>query len=153
VVPLDGSELAEETLPVAERFAITTGVPLHLIRVVNRAAILIGREAGFREANDYLSSTVRTLRRKGIAATSDVRFGPVAASLRDAIEPNDLVVMATRGRGGLRRWLLGSVAERLVEWSSAPIVLVRAGTTAGRVHAALPPRPAHPARSAGVGRP
>lgn len=133
VVPLDGSDPAEEALPVAERFGTAIGVPLHLIRVVNRAAILIGREAGFREANDYLKAVVRSLARKGLTATSDVRFGPVASSLRDAVEPNDLVVMANHGRGGLRRWLLGSVTERLVEWSNAPIVLVRAGMPAGQI--------------------
>lgn len=124
VVPLDGSSLAEEALPVAARLGDALGLPLHLIRVVNRATILFAPEVLFKEADDYLASLVRLLAGRGLDATYDVRFGAVAASLRDTIEPNDLVVMATRGRGGLRRWLLGSVAEQLVRSGPVPVILV-----------------------------
>jgi hypothetical protein len=40
-------------------------------------------------------------------------------------EKYDLVVMATHGRTGITRWMLGSVAERLVEASYIPVLLVR----------------------------
>jgi nucleotide-binding universal stress UspA family protein len=138
VVPLDGSPQAEEALPVAVKLGDALSLPLHLIRVVNQATILVGSEVWFREASDYLTSVIRSLAGRTPSTTSDIRFGPVAASLRDAIEPNDFVVMVTRGRGGLRRWLLGSVAARLVEWSDAPVVLVRAGTPASQIVTAPP---------------
>lgn len=153
VVPLDGSVEAEDALPMATKLGATLGLPLHLIRVVNRATILVGREVWFKEADDYLTSVIRTLAGETPNVTSDVRFGPVAASLRDAIEPNDLVVMVTRGRGGLRRWLLGSVATRLVEWSDAPVVLVRAGRPADRIVTVPASWPARLARSAEAHRP
>jgi nucleotide-binding universal stress UspA family protein len=96
VVPLDGSPRAEEALPVAAQLGTALGLPLHLIPVVNQAAILVGRDVWINEANAYLASIIRALERHTHGTTSDVRFGPVTASLRDAIEPNDLVVMATR---------------------------------------------------------
>jgi nucleotide-binding universal stress UspA family protein len=55
--------------------------------------------------------------------------GIAATGLRDLIEQEsiDLVVMSTHGRGGLRRLVLGSVADRLVR-SGAPVLLVRPDT-------------------------
>jgi nucleotide-binding universal stress UspA family protein len=128
VVPLDGSPVAEEALPVAAALGDTLALPLHLVRVVNRAWTLVPAAAWHEAADGYLAEHVRRLGAHNAGAASEVRFGAVAASLLDAIQPSDLVVMATRGRGGLWRWLLGSVTERLVRSSPAPIVLVRAGT-------------------------
>jgi nucleotide-binding universal stress UspA family protein len=49
--------------------------------------------------------------------------GTPAPALIGALTPTDLVVMTSRGRGGLSRWLLGSVADRIVREAPAPVLL------------------------------
>ena len=63
----------------------------------------------------------------GVAVDSMTRTGPVAETLADLAESRgvDLVVVGHRGRGGVRRALLGSVADRLVQISSRPVLVVR----------------------------
>lgn len=139
VVPLDGSPLAEHALPVAGSLASDLGLPVHLVRVVDldlvRATVPAGiraatasvrsHEAVRREAGEYLAAQTQQLRNRDLAATTEVRTGAPAAELLDAIRPGDLVVLTTHGRGGLRRWLLGSMAEKLVRLATAPVLLVR----------------------------
>jgi nucleotide-binding universal stress UspA family protein len=59
--------------------------------------------------------------------TTEIRAGATIAELRSAIRPSDLVVMTTHGHRGLRRFVLGSVADALVRQASAPVLLLRAG--------------------------
>jgi len=139
VVPLDGSPLAERALPVAASLANDLGLPIHLVRVVDFAMVKATVQAGVRaatasaqaqeavrhEAEDYLAAQALQLRNRDLAATSEVRTGAPAAELLDAIRPGDLVVLTTHGRGGLRRWLLGSMAEKLVRLASTPVLLMR----------------------------
>ena len=139
VVPLDGSPLAEGALPLAAALADALGLPIHLVRVVDsdgrRAAVQAGipaamadarsQEAVRRHAEEYLAAEAQRLRNRDLAATSEVRTGPPAAELLDAIRPGDLVVLITHGRGGVKRWLLGSAAETLVRRAPAPVLLVR----------------------------
>ena len=123
VVPLDGSPLAETALPVAATLAGDLELPVHLLRVVEhdfvRASIQAGafaaaadarfQETINREAETYVSGQVQRLRNRDLAATGEARTGTPAEGLLAAIEASDLVVMTTHGRGGVRRWLLGSV--------------------------------------------
>ncbi len=142
VVPLDGSPQGEQALAVAARLAGDLGVTLHLVRAVEhdvtRATVQAGAGAATayvqalevqgRQADEYLAGIIRRLRGQDLAATSAVLTGLPALALLDAIRAGDLVVMTTRGRGGVRRWLLGSVAEKLVLAAAAPVLLVRAAT-------------------------
>ena len=144
VVPLDGSPLAERALPVAAALAGDLGLPVHLVRVVDvdalRAAVQVGIHAAAanarsqavvcRRAEEYLAAQAQRLRDRDLPATSDVRTGPPAAELLAAIRPGDLVVLTTHGRGGLQRWLLGSVADKLVRLAAAPVLLVRSAAPA-----------------------
>jgi nucleotide-binding universal stress UspA family protein len=144
VVPLDGSALATEALPVAAEMASLLGVPVHLVRVVEtdmvRAAVQAGSQAAAayartrdelrRQAADELEAHARALLSQDLMVTTEVRTGNPATELLDVIAPTDLVVMTTHGRGGVRRWLLGSVADKLVHQAAAPVLLVRAGDPA-----------------------
>ena len=58
--------------------------------------------------------------------TTEVRQGAVVDELLRVAEPGDLYVLATHGRSGVTRWLLGSVAEALARRSLVPVLLVRA---------------------------
>jgi nucleotide-binding universal stress UspA family protein len=140
VVPLDGSELAELALPHAVELARVSGAGIHLIRVVDLTsgqpygAYLAFEAAGYAEAanleesesREYLSATRRQLEARGFRVTTETRRGPASHEVNQVVQPDDVVVMATHGRGGLRRWLLGSVAEEVVRHSPVPVLLVRA---------------------------
>jgi nucleotide-binding universal stress UspA family protein len=140
VVPLDGSDLAEQAVPVAAAVAADLGVPVHLMRVLDVDALRATVQAGIhaaaaylrsqeeiqRYAEEYLAEQVQQLRNRDLTATAEVLIGSPAVTLLDAIRPDDLVVMTTHGRGGVRRWLLGSVADKLVRAAAAPVLLVPA---------------------------
>jgi len=59
----------------------------------------------------------------------DVLVGNVSDSLVDYVDANeiDLVLIATHGRSGLSRWVRGSIADRVLRSSRAPVLMVRAG--------------------------
>lgn len=144
VVPLDGSDLAERSMPHAENLVNALNVPLHLVRVVDNDAwslvdpyvttptaavpVVELAAAAEREARDYLESIREHLDARGLKATIEVLDGPVVAALVSVARPNDLVVMTTHGRTGLARWFMGSVAEGMLRRSQAPILLIRAGS-------------------------
>lgn len=143
LVPLDGSDLAEAALPVAVRLAQRLDVPVRLIRATNSMmalATLSGSspfpvtppaEIYDRLATDlegaattYLSEVATRLQGEGITTTWEVRGGSPYDEIVDASQPGDLLVLTSHGRGGVMRWLLGSVAERLVREAPGPVLLV-----------------------------
>lgn len=138
LVPLDGSSLAERAIPVAARLAHDLGLPLHLVRVVEtKPGVPSDRPSGTRfrttralnegrdEAARYLAARQREVRMQDLSATTEVLAGDPSSVLREVTGASDLVVMATHGYGGVRRWLLGSVAEKLIRTARAPVLLVR----------------------------
>jgi nucleotide-binding universal stress UspA family protein len=132
IVPLDGSDLARQALPVAERIARVLDIPIHLLRAMDlRGEWVIGDEEEewllepMREdLAEILHSEAKRLQGEGIPATFELTVGAVTKVIRDAVEPGDFVVMTSHGAGGLRRWLLGSVAEKLIHSGVAPVMLV-----------------------------
>lgn len=145
IVPLDGSDLAERALPEAERLAGVLDVPLHLVRAVGADEILltVRAQSGTSQVNpsaiddDYERARLETERAAEayLAARADgIRDLPVSTELLKgtpafvllwAIKADDVVVMATHGLGGYRRWMIGSVADKLVREAAAPVLLVR----------------------------
>jgi nucleotide-binding universal stress UspA family protein len=133
LVPLDGSALAEAILPVVRSLARTFGSALTLVQVVEPVAYPMidatGVEARMREeAGRYLDGVKETMRADGFRVQSEVLFGaPTRAILEYAARVGaDGIAMATHGRGGLDRWLLGSVAEKVLSASEVPVLLQRA---------------------------
>jgi nucleotide-binding universal stress UspA family protein len=139
VVPLDGSDLAEQALPQAEGLARLTGAPLRLIQVIDphtmdhfgldefgRMAKLDQRVAqAHQTATEYLQQIARDLEARGLSVTTDVWHGDPARQIVTASEPGDLVVISTHGRDGAKRWFLGSVAESIARHAKIPVMLVR----------------------------
>ncbi len=128
LVPLDGSPLSEQALPVALELAPLARASLVLVRSAESSpASDSGRSQ--REAEDYLRQVGEALARSATTPIlRQVLSGDPAEQLSRFIasERPDLVVMATHGRSGLARWILGSVTERLLTGRVAPLLLLRA---------------------------
>ena len=139
VVALDGSHVSEAALSTGVELARGLNVPVHLIRVADIAVIPWGASeaaAAYAELSEemvrekekaqrYLEETARPLRDQGLSVTTDVRSGIAARELAEAVTPRDLLVVASHGRHGLQRLLLGSVAEEVAKRSTAPVLIAR----------------------------
>ncbi|HET8524279.1 MAG TPA: universal stress protein [Thermomicrobiales bacterium] len=142
LVPLDGSKLSQEALPVAGSIASRLGISVLLVRVINVTQALAPYpsmaaayppevyqqlEADMRtDAQNSLDPAAKTLTSQGVEVSTAVESGGAAHSIEDATEQGDIIVMTSHGRSGIRRWLLGSVAEQLVRHATVPVILVRA---------------------------
>ena len=132
LVPLDGSDCAENVLPKAEKLATDLRATLVLLRVAN-AHVFPGADPTeaevkvVREAEEYLGKLGEILKVKGFKVETHVRYGHDAEEILDhaAQKDIDLVAMTTHGRSGVKRFLLGSVAEKVLRHSPKPIFLVR----------------------------
>ena len=141
-VPLDGSGLAEKALPHAVALAKRLKLAVQLLRVyalpsdvyiVADGVIAQGavqfREAAHKEAESYLEGKVESLRAEGLDHVIGTAMeGDAASEIIDlaAKTANSLIVMSTHGRSGIGRWLLGSVADKAIQHSRAPVLLIRA---------------------------
>jgi nucleotide-binding universal stress UspA family protein len=135
VVPLDGSELAEQVLWQVITLAGLDDAEIKLLYVLkpelvdgNYSAerILPWWEKDVAAAQSYLFGTAEILRRKGFAVTTDVVIGEsVAEQITDYAgrEGCDLIAIATHGRGGLSRMLRGSVGDAVTR-SARTCILV-----------------------------
>lgn len=142
VVPIDGSARSRVALPVVADMAARLEVPVQLLAVLSldRYAYLYGAAYSIAAVDEFEAEEARHLRgaleaiqaelgAHGIKTTSSLLSGAIAPSIEDQLEPGDLVVMASHGRSGVRRWLLGSVTEHLVRKGSAPVLIVPGGSS------------------------
>ncbi len=146
LLPLDGSPLAMQALPLAVELARATGAHMILFRALQLPAppdqppSLLSDDRPRMYGDAYLEGSSRAFaelqeiasqlhEQHGVVVACNVRPGPAAeAILEEAEQRNvDLVVMATHGYGGLRRWALGSVADKVLRGGMTPLLLVRAG--------------------------
>lgn len=136
LVPLDGSELAEKALDHAEKLAKTFDAEVILLQVVpfmpiygapELAVPFVVDEKQKEVAEKYLSYLAEALKKKGLKVAAKVKVGmQVAAEIIDFAKENgvDLIVMSTHGRSGITRWVLGSVAHKVLTRAETPIFLV-----------------------------
>ena len=137
VVPLDGSELAESVLKIVEPLTRDFESQIMLVRVVEPSPSLYFVDSPTALANilrrnkedclDYLNAVANRLWAKGLSVNVMACDGVVASTIVDVAEKAqaDLIAMTTHGRSGVGRWLLGSVADRVVKGSRIPILLSR----------------------------
>ena len=152
MVPLDGSQLAECALPHVE--AITTGCKtanVVFVRVVEPiqlpARLPAQGELGFQDkdrrqideqrkktAEAYLEKIIQKAALGETVPGYEVLEGSVAETLATWAEQNDvdLVIIASHGRSGVSRWVMGSVADRILRSVCVPVMMIRApGCTPG----------------------
>jgi nucleotide-binding universal stress UspA family protein len=132
LVPLDGSPMAEEALGTAIG-GLRAGATLLLVRAVEAHGSPFEEPserqvAAIQEAETYLAGVADRMDRMGVkdVATS-VWYGAPVESIADAARYRnaELIVMTTHGRSGLRRLLLGSVAEGVLRATTTPVLLLR----------------------------
>jgi nucleotide-binding universal stress UspA family protein len=144
MVPLDGSKLAECVLPHVETIIKGCEYPeVLLVRAIEPLVIPYGIEtAKFTtirqleeyevrnkaEAEKYLKEIIDRFEKAGGNARAIVINGNAAEALSDFATRNniDLLVIATHGRSGVSRWVLGSVADRILRSVCVPVLMIRA---------------------------
>ncbi len=138
IVPLDGSPAAECALPWVRSLARRLALAVELlgvidVREISRSAsaaegLFLDRvlEANSSASAVYLDGIARSL--TGLTVTARNENGAAAEVIIEtaAADKNSLIVMATHGRSGLDRFLLGSVAEKVLRATSNPLLLVKA---------------------------
>ncbi len=141
LVPLDGSDLAAQALPYAQELATLSGAKLYLLQVVPSVTKEMEltvqlhlqrvdeseQEPPLNEAMGSLEEIVNDLKLHKIDAEAVVDVGHPAEKIVDYALDNkvDLIVMSTHGRTGIARWVYGSVANKVLQAASCPILLVR----------------------------
>src|SRR5581483_1003694 len=131
VLPLDGSDLAARALPFASYLARALPAKLLLVRAT-LAHALPGVAPGPAQlaATDHaeveLDAMAAQLRAQGLAAEPHVYYDEAPAAIADAAQRHQagLIVMSTHGRGGLGRWVFGSVADAVLRTAEVPVLLV-----------------------------
>lgn len=136
LVPLDGSARSELILPQIGRLLRYEDAEVLLLRVIPPDAEPKGSPGSARlegereEAEKYVSGLVERFRGQGARFSGHVVGGEVAPAIFKTAEAerSTLIAMTTHGRTGLTRWVLGSVAEKVVRQSPLPVLLVRSFT-------------------------
>jgi nucleotide-binding universal stress UspA family protein len=142
VVPLDGSPLAEQILSTVSNWAQALDLEVALIRAFEFPASAyygseedlphydVFREKARKEAAVYLKQQAEALIGKGVRTVSTLTLeGPAASEIISFAQtaPRAVVAMSTHGRSGVRRWILGSVTEKVVRHGDDPVLIVRGG--------------------------
>lgn len=155
LIPLDGSPRAEQAVPVAARIARASGGSVLLLQVVSlpidyggglaQTPLLMEQviETELAVASSYLDRVAKARELTGIETTTDVMFGLPAQDILAVAESRsvDLIVMCSHGRTGFTRWVLGSVAQKVVRHCPVPVLVLREG------EAVPPASPMNAARS------
>ena len=154
LVPLDGSRFGSRALAYASEVAHHFGAEVVLIQVVKPAtpvATTTGMTPGIASpstaelavqaaleedkrnsahAKRYLSRKVRGLKSRDIKASYQVIVGDPAQSIMEYSKKEhvDLVVMTTHGKSGLKRAVMGSVADAVIRESGKPVLVIRPRT-------------------------
>jgi nucleotide-binding universal stress UspA family protein len=134
LVTLDGSPIAEAALPYGQLLAQALSARLELLSVLESPSLLSSTDGDSTplERESYLQRLAAAWTGGAtVVGTYVVAGTPSDAILTAAREPDVVaMVMATHGRGGLQRALIGSVADKIMRQSTVPVLLVRPSATA-----------------------
>jgi nucleotide-binding universal stress UspA family protein len=138
LIPLDGSKTAEKVLPYARCLAGKLKLPVELLAVIDIAEMAAHIttekvrhldtlvEDGVRASTGYLRAIATTFPAGNVTCAVEKGRAEDAIIEKGEADSNLLIAMATHGRSGLNRFLLGSVAEKVLRGSANPLLLIRA---------------------------
>jgi nucleotide-binding universal stress UspA family protein len=139
LIPLDGSALAEEVLepalalglPFDAKYTLVQAITPPVLGYAPAAQVVALDEQILNQwraaAREYLDGVAQRLRSQGAPVDTRVLIGPPAMAILDYAQDHnvDLLAMATHGRSGVARMLLGSVADKIVRGAGVPVLLRR----------------------------
>ncbi len=138
LVPLDGSPLAEGVLPFVVGLAKALDASLELFHALPTVELHPGVEVGrlptpelfnglAAQANELLARVVKDVQKEGVKARGLFTIGPAVNEIVNAAEREGvgLIAMATHGRSGIGRWMIGSVADAVVRRTDLPCLVIR----------------------------
>ena len=138
LVPLDGSATAEKVLPYARSLAEASRLPVELLGVVDQSDVAAHIaawkarylhtmvESGIRNSEAYLQRIAQTFINAEVKCTTEQGKPDEVIVAKAGADKNTLISMATHGRSGLDRWLMGSVTEKVLRSTTNPLLLIRA---------------------------
>ena len=135
LVPTDGSTASEDAIEHAIDLAAQYDATLHALYVVDaktysslEAAADVVADELRAEGTEAVEAIAARAEDAGVAAETAIETGIVHRSIVDYVDNEDIdvVVMGTHGRTGVGRFLLGSVAEKVIRTANAPVMTVRA---------------------------
>ena len=122
LVPLDGSEIGRRVVPYVKALASHFGSEVLLLSVAERPE----SDAYVVELKQYLESVASLLRASGLEVETVLTGSEPAPTIIEISKSRavDVIMMATHGRGGFDRLIMGSVSERVIEESPYPVFLL-----------------------------
>ena len=122
LVPLDGSKNSEEALSYAALIAKTGDAQVSVLSVADG-------DGAKRWFSDYLYQQEQKLQQRGVNAVSLVTCGAAADEILNFAEKNEvqLIIMSSHGSGGMSRWTIGSVSNKVIRESYVPLLLIKTG--------------------------
>ena len=139
LVPLDGSELAEVVFPYAKELAGRLDLDLVLLHVcspeesellpMRRLYVEQKAETVIRQSHEAQEKYGIEPKGKAVEGRGEIVIGHPAEEIINYADKNDIdvILIATHGRSGIGRWVMGSVADKILRASKVPVWLVRAG--------------------------
>ena len=147
LVPLDGSDISASSLPTARQLAEDLGARIHLLQVSSQTeefSVMRGAELGAMGSDysqqvldevlsaqrdrieRYLNEVGDELASAGLNVVKAVEDGQAADKIVDYAEAADidLIIMSTHGRGGVRRFLVGSVTDKVIRSTHLPVLVI-----------------------------
>jgi nucleotide-binding universal stress UspA family protein len=138
LIPLDGSKTAETALAYARFLASRLKLPTVLLEVIDVVEIgsrITPEKAQFlrvflenvrKRSEEYLKVIASTFRHIDVNCIVEQGTAPEMIIEKAAADKGTLINMATHGHSGIKRWLLGSVSEKVLRGARNPLLLVRA---------------------------
>ena len=150
LVPLDGSALSEQALPIAQNLARSSDTSMHLLQVISLRPELealrgsggesitvleMAQDAARRfievqtaRGKAYLEGLAVQLQKAGINVTTVLREGAADENIVEYAKEQeiDLIVMSTHGRSGFKRFFVGSVTDRVIRSGETPVLVLPA---------------------------
>jgi nucleotide-binding universal stress UspA family protein len=133
LIPLDGSKIAEAVIPFAREIAARSGAEILFVTAVQQVGVwdaalslqVMKRDSEI--AADYLATVEKAESGEGRKVATQVLDGDAAEAVLAAADNAgaDLIAISTHGRSGISRWLFGSVATRILEHASVPLLVLR----------------------------
>ncbi|MFL5626311.1 MAG: universal stress protein, partial [Ktedonobacteraceae bacterium] len=141
LVPLDGSTRAERAIAVAARLAHASGGSIILVRVVNTSVeywpslvpqpnlAQVAIDSDLASAEEYLKVVAQSTNLANIPIETVVLFGPTAPTILTVARSYhaDVIILCSHGYTGMKRWVMGSVAQKVAQYASTPVLVLREG--------------------------